>query len=117
MLRRLADTLVVSARTGQGLAGALCAALLVALAFSIYFNSLEGEFVYDDNLQIVENPRITDLRYLPSIFSTYSFGFLKEQEKGTTYRPMVLAVYMAEYAFFGLRPWGWHLVNVILHAI
>ncbi|MDP2690177.1 MAG: tetratricopeptide repeat protein, partial [Deltaproteobacteria bacterium] len=100
-----------------GLVRALCAALLVALAFSIYFNSLEGEFVYDDNLQIVENPWITDLKYLPSIFSTHSLGFLGDKEHGRSYRPMVFAVYMAEYAFFGLRPWGWHLVNVILHAI
>ncbi len=106
------------ANGGKGwLVRALCAALLVALAFSIYYNSLDGEFVYDDHEQIVENPRITDLKYLSSIFSTYSFGFLKEQELGTTYRPVVLAVYMAEYAVFGLRPWGWHLVNVILHAV
>ena len=94
----------------------LCLAL-AALVFATYWNTLPGDFVYDDNEQIVENTWITDSKYLPSIFSSHSFGFAKGKELGTTYRPLVFSVYMAEYSFFGLDPKGWHFVNIIFHAL
>jgi tetratricopeptide (TPR) repeat protein len=89
----------------------------MAIVFATYWNTLPGEFVYDDHEQIVENTWIADSKYLPSIFSSHSFGFAKGKELGTTYRPLVFSVYMAEYSFFGLDPKGWHLVNVLFHAI
>ncbi len=91
--------------------------ILAALVFAVYWNTLSGEFVYDDKEQIVENTWITDSKYLPSIFSSHSFGFAKDKELGTTYRPLVFSVYMAEHYFFGLDPKGWHAVNVFFHAI
>lgn len=91
--------------------------VLAVLVFAVYWNTLSGEFVYDDNEQIVGNTWITNLRHLPSIFSSHSFGFDKGKELGTTYRPLVFSVYMAEYSFFGLDPRGWHAVNVFFHAV
>lgn len=91
--------------------------ILAALVFATYWNTLPGDFVYDDNEQIVENTWITDSKYLPSIFGSHSFGFAKGKELGTTYRPLVFSVYMAEYSFFGLAPKGWHFVNIIFHAL
>jgi hypothetical protein len=32
------------------------------------------------------------------------------------YRPIMNVVYMANYHLFGLKPWGFHLVNVLFHA-
>lgn len=91
--------------------------VLAALVFATYWNTLPGGFVYDDNEQIVENTWITDSKYLPSIFSSHSFGFAKGKELGTTYRPLVFSFYMAEYSFFGLDPKGWHFVNIVFHAL
>lgn len=91
--------------------------VLAALVFATYWNTLPGDFVYDDNEQIVENTWITDSKYLPSIFSSHSFGFAKGKELGTTYRPLVFSVYMAEYSFFGLAPKGWHFINIIFQAL
>ena len=91
--------------------------VLLAIVFATYWNTLPGEFVYDDHEQIVENTWITDSKYLPSIFSSHSFGFAKGKELGTTYRPLVFSVYMAEYSFFGFDPKGWHLVNILFHAL
>ena len=91
--------------------------ILAALVFAAYWNTLPGGFVYDDNEQILENTWITDSKYLPSIFSSHSFGFAKGKEHGNTYRPLVFSVYMAEYSFFGLDPRGWHFVNIIFHAL
>lgn len=72
---------------------------------------------YDDNEQIVENAWIKDPKHLPAIFSHHSFGFAKDKELGTTYRPLVFSVYMAEYSLFGLDPKGWHAVNIAFHAV
>jgi tetratricopeptide (TPR) repeat protein len=91
--------------------------VLAALVFATYWNTLSGDFVYDDNEQIVENTWITDSKFLPSIFSSHSFGFAKGKELGTTYRPLVFSVYMAEYSFFGLAPKGWHFINIVFHAL
>ena len=90
---------------------------LAALTAAVYLGTLGNGFVYDDHSQIVRNPWIKDIRYLPRIFSTHTFGFLDNGFAYLSYRPMVYVVYMAEYAVFGLKPWGWHLVNSLLHAV
>lgn len=88
---------------------------LAVLTFAVYLSSMQGGFVYDDNLQIIKNPWIKDPAYLKSIFTTHSFGFMMDRSQGRTYRPLVFAVYMLEYGLFGLKPFGWHLVNVAWH--
>ena len=35
-------------------------AIIAAIAFAVFANSLSGEFVYDDGRQIVRNPLIQD---------------------------------------------------------
>ena len=47
--------------------------LLVLAVFAVYWNSLDGAFVYDDVFLIVENPQIRDSSSLPEIF-TSGFG-------------------------------------------
>ncbi|GMR04291.1 MAG: tetratricopeptide repeat protein [Thermodesulfobacteriota bacterium] len=75
-----------------------------------------ANFVYDDNVQILENPWVKDIWRLPDIFFSSSMSFL-DNRPANTYRPFVYVVYMAEYLFFGLKPWGWHLVNMVLHSL
>lgn len=95
----------------------ICAVLLTAVSFAVYYKTLEGGFVYDDHGQIVKNQWIRDFRYLPRIFTADTFGFLEQGYRTNTYRPMVITAYLAEYAVFGLDPWGWHLLNVIFHSL
>jgi len=75
-----------------------------------------GGFVYDDNLQIIRNPWIRDLDNIPKLFVSSTMSFLNGQP-ANTYRPVFYLVYMAEYLTFGLRPWAWHLVNILLHSM
>lgn len=96
--------------------GYILASLLAAVCFIVYWNTLSNGFVYDDNGQILRNPWITDFRYLPKIFTTDSFGFMEGAYRTNTYRPMLFTVYSIEHALFGLKPWGWHLMNIIFHA-
>lgn len=96
---------------------AACAFIPVVLAFLVYYGSLANGFVYDDNEQILRNPWITSIGYLDDILLSDSFGFFKQTFQKVSYRPMMFVVYMAEYAMFGVAPWGWHLINVLLHGI
>jgi tetratricopeptide (TPR) repeat protein len=94
----------------------LCIVGLVVITFAVYYGTLANGFVSDDNRQIIGNPWITGLEYLPEIFTQHSFGFKKTGGAAITFRPMVFVLYMLQYALFGLDAWGWHLVNVLLHA-
>jgi tetratricopeptide (TPR) repeat protein len=90
--------------------------ILIVLTFAVYFNSLGNGFVSDDTFIIVDNPWIKDPAHLGDIFSNYMGGFAPQGFQASTYRPMVYVLYMVEYALFGLKPLGWHIVNVGLHA-
>jgi Flp pilus assembly protein TadD len=89
--------------------------VLAVASLAVYANTLAGEFVYDDMSQVLENRWIRDVSYLPDILFKSVWSFLGE---GTSnyYRPMMHTVYMANYHLFGLKPWGFHLVNALFHA-
>lgn len=94
--------------------------ILLIVSFGVYANTLFNEFVYDDNVQVLGNLWIKDSSNIPAVFSSPTWAFSTEnssQSKFNYYRPMMHLIYMAEYHIFGLKPWGWHLVNIIFHAI
>lgn len=87
---------------------------IIILTAAIYANTLKNGFVYDDRaLTIVSNPGIKDLHNLPKLLTEEYFKISNEK----TYRPVVTLTYFLDYAMFGLRPWGYHLTNILLHAI
>jgi len=90
--------------------------ILVALvSFGVYFNALPNGFVYDDELQIVDNYLLRDAKYIPEIFST---SLWEHVGRGSSYyRPFLNLILMANYHVFGLAPWGYHFVNVLFHAL
>jgi tetratricopeptide (TPR) repeat protein len=90
--------------------------IIVCLSFAAYFNSLFNGFVHDDTHQILQNPWIKDLTYLPEIFSTHVWDFVELEGMSNYYRPLMHTIYLISYHIFGLKPWGFHLVNILLHA-
>jgi tetratricopeptide (TPR) repeat protein len=66
---------------------------------------------------VLRNPWIKDLRFLPEIFSRNVWSFLRNHPGSNYYRPLMHVVYMAEYHVFGLKAWGFHLVNALLHVV
>jgi tetratricopeptide (TPR) repeat protein len=88
--------------------------LITALSLAVYCNALLNGFVYDDIPQVVQNPWIREMRFIPEIFSTNVWAF-----QGTStnyYRPLMHISFMLSYYLFGLAPWGFHFVNILLHA-
>lgn len=89
-------------------------AFIVIASFAVYSNALFNGFVFDDLPQVLENRWIKDIRFIPDMFlhNVWSFG----GGESNYYRPMMHLFYMLSYHLFGLRSWGFHLVNICLHA-
>jgi tetratricopeptide (TPR) repeat protein len=89
--------------------------ILVLVSFGVYFNALFCDFVYDDKVQILENPWIKNIGNIPAIFSRSVWSFQSDMPSNY-YRPLMHIVYMINYHLFGLKPWGFHLVNILFHC-
>jgi tetratricopeptide (TPR) repeat protein len=88
--------------------------LIVAVSLAVYSNTLANGFVYDDVPQVVQNPWIRELRFISEIFSTNVWAF--QGISTNYYRPFMHISFMLSYYLFGLAPWGFHFVNILLHA-
>lgn len=85
------------------------------LAFLVYFNCYQNEFLWDDEFLIQKNNYITSWNNIAEIFigssSSGSGG------KDNFYRPIQLVYYTFIYNLFGSTPWGFHFGNILLHAL
>lgn len=91
-------------------------AILVAVSLLVFANTLYSGFVFDDGFQIIENKWIRDPSYIPEIFTQSAWGF-KAGSESNYYRPLMHIFFMIDYAIFGLAPWGFHLTNIVVHAL
>lgn len=84
---------------------------ILLITFVIYIPSLKNGFVnFDDYLYVYENPNIQkiDLKFFKWIFTA---------EANTTWHPLTLLSIAVDYSIWGLNPFGYHLINVVFHAI
>lgn len=88
--------------------------ILAVIAFAVYANSLSNEFVFDDESVVLGDESLTKLSNIPKYF-TGEQGFHKVI--GRYYRPVVSASYNIDYTLWGLKPFGFHLTNVLIHVI
>src|SRR4030095_3324641 len=90
--------------------------LLAALSFAVYANALRGEFVFDDNVQLVRNADVRSLENLPRAFTTplWSFADTNNTWNNRYYRPMQTVIFAVVYQFAGLSPFAYHLASPLL---
>jgi tetratricopeptide (TPR) repeat protein len=88
---------------------------LCLVAFLAYAQSLSFGFVYDDETQVLRNPWIRDWSQVGKFFFTDVWRFATE-ERSNYYRPFHMLVHAAGYTLSGLKPYGYHLINVLLHC-
>ena len=82
--------------------------LLVVAALVVYTPALNSGYIWDDDAHVVNNQHLRSLNGLKKIWF----------EVGTTqqYYPMVYSAFWLAYHLWELDPFGYHLVNVLLHA-
>ncbi len=94
----------------------LAIGFLVAVSLAVYANTLPNGFVLDDESQVLRNPWIQGWRFIPDMFSKDVWSFLGGSSASNYYRPMMHVIYLVTFQLFGFKAWGFHLVNVLLHA-
>jgi protein O-mannosyl-transferase len=82
---------------------------LAALSLLAYRPALNGSFIWDDDAYIIQNQTLRSLRGLVQIWS--------EPTSIPQYYPLVHTTFWLEYHLWGLHPMGYHVVNVLLHAL
>lgn len=87
--------------------------LIVMLSLALYANTLKNGFLLDDYDTVVNNELIKDFHNLPKLFERDYFKLSGEM----SYRPFVTFTYFIDYRLYGLKPWGYHLTNTLLHAV
>ncbi|MCR4328324.1 MAG: tetratricopeptide repeat protein [Patescibacteria group bacterium] len=90
---------------------------LLAIPLFLYSSALPNAFVWDDEEQVVNNPAIQDIHNLPLIFTGSTFSTGGGGLAGSFYRPLVTASYLLSYQLWGTDPWGYHLLQILLHTI
>ena len=90
-------------------AGPWALLVLVAAVVLAYANSLSAPFLFDDAGAVLGNPTIRDLT---------SFAVLNPPADGstTTARPLVNLSFALNYALGGEAVWGYHALNLAIHA-
>ena len=91
-----------------------CYLIIIAVTFIVFGNTLDNQFVFDDESVVVNNSSIQNISSIPKFF-TAEEGFHKVI--GKYYRPIVSASYAIDYSIWGLNPYGFHLTNIIIHCI
>jgi hypothetical protein len=93
------------------------AAVLALLVSFVYANSLGGKFVFDDTAIVQGNESLQGLgsAHLKAIFGQHYWKAV--ESRGGLYRPLVMLSYAVNYSVGGEDPTGYHLVNVLLHAV
>jgi tetratricopeptide (TPR) repeat protein len=85
----------------------LAFAVIIAVGFSVYSNILNAPFVYDD-VVFRDNP-ITHITRLSQLFD------ILLDQKG--WRRVGFLTFACNFYLGGLNPFGYHLVNIIIHLL
>ncbi|CAH0561446.1 unnamed protein product [Brassicogethes aeneus] len=92
--------------------------LSCCLAFILYSNTFEAGFVYDDRRAIITNPDLQPSTPWLDIFLNDFWGTpMSDSGSHGSYRPLAVITFRLNYLLHGYEPFGYHLVNVILHVI
>ncbi|XP_051726642.1 protein O-mannosyl-transferase TMTC2 [Ctenopharyngodon idella] len=88
-----------------------------AVALLLYVNTLDADFCYDDSRAIKTNQDLLPETPWINIFYDDFWGtLLTHSGSHKSYRPLCTLSFRLNYALGALDPWGYHLVNVVLHC-
>jgi len=98
------------------LARAVYPLIIVVVICAVYSQAVRFDFLsYDDYDLISQNTDyLGNLRNLAASFTTHVFS--THRAESAYYRPLLLVSFIIDYRLWGLNPFGFHLVNVLLHA-
>lgn len=84
---------------------------IALVAVGLYLRTISFDFVYDDFLQIVLNPQVTE-----STFSNIVGLLLEPSPPGNLYRPLTTFTYAITKILFGVSAPYFHALNILIYA-
>lgn len=84
---------------------------VVLVPLLVYANSLGNGFTFDDHAIVEDNPSVLSVD-LGHIFSS---PYWPNRDHAGLYRPLTTLSLALNYALHGFDPFGYHVVNVLLH--
>lgn len=88
--------------------------IVAGVAIATYANTLAGDFTFDDTWILLQNPLVQDLGRLGDLLTSPYWG---DRVSAGLYRPITSLTFAVQSAVHGMTPLGFHVVNVILHAV
>jgi tetratricopeptide (TPR) repeat protein len=98
------------AKTNRSRLVVVAGLLLVVMTAAAYLPATRAGFVWDDDEFVENNETLRSIGGLCRIW--FELGAQPYQ-----YYPMVHTAYWIEYRLWGLDPAGYHIVNILLHAV
>jgi tetratricopeptide (TPR) repeat protein len=83
--------------------------LLVLMTTVAYLPAFQAGFIFDDDVHVTGNLALRSLNGLGQIWS--------QPSATPQYYPLVHTSFWLEYHLWGLNPAGYHVINVLLHAL
>jgi tetratricopeptide (TPR) repeat protein len=80
--------------------------VLIIVTVTVYANSLNGKFVFDDQQIVMQNPRLMNVHTLNEAVAI-----------GAGWRQLLFLTYGLNYYWSGLDTFSYHVVNVALHVV
>lgn len=90
----------------------LAAGLLVNMTVWAYVPAMHGDFIWDDDTYLTGDERMESLHGLRLIWTQVMGEDYRHQ-----YYPLTITGFWAQHQLWGEDSYGYHVVNVILHAI
>jgi Flp pilus assembly protein TadD len=84
-------------------------ALIVLVTIVAYLPAIRGGFIWDDDKYLTDNPTMRSVEGLREIWLN--------PDATVQYYPLTFTVFWIEHQLWGLNPLGYHVVNVLLHAV
>ena len=92
--------------------------VIAAASIACYLNSLEYDLVHDDVFAIKENLDVRPETPLRKLLRNDFWGKpMLSNTSHKSYRPLCTLTFRMNYVAHGLKPFGYHAVNVILHCM
>ncbi len=89
--------------------------VILMLGFAVYSPVINGPFLFDDDMFIVQNKQVHSLWNIPQMLvSSTSDRTIDTQSN--FYRPLQQIAYSFLYALFGANPLFFHLFSILLHS-
>ena len=91
--------------------------IIVFVGFMAFVNIFGNSFVWDDEEMVVKNFPIFQTTNIPQFFKQATFFSGGSGLSGWFYRPLVMISFLLTGVVFGQSPFGFHLVQLVLHLV